>query len=104
MAKVTNLMPDLTIHDYKSTGGTSWVQCDHLPAKPGILVLGATADFQVGYGDEPVNDYIHIENAGKMPFVMTVDDMSLVWVRSPTGSNLINLMSYPIGFGPIPYA
>lgn len=97
-------MPDLTIHDHKNTGGTSWVQFDDLPAEPGILVLGATSDFQLGYGDEPVTDYIHIENAGKMPFVISVDDMSLVWVRSPLGSNLINRMSYPPGFGPIPYS
>lgn len=98
-------MPDLTIHDYKNTGGTAWVAADNLPAEPGVLVVSATGDFQFGYSDtEPVDNYLHVESGGKMPLVVRVEDMSKCWFKTPAGSNLINCMSYPLGFGPIPYA
>ena len=105
MAKVPTIMKDLTIHNYKSTGGTAWVDVNNLPAEPGVLIVSASADFQFGYSDtEPVNNYLHVESGGKMPLVVRVEDMSKVWFKTPSGSNLISCISYPPGFGPIPYA
>jgi hypothetical protein len=96
---------DLTIHNYKSTGGTAWVAANNLPAEPGVLIVSASSDFQFGYSDtEPVNNYLHVESNGKMPLVVSVEDMSKVWFKTPSGGNAVTCMSYPPGFGPIPYA
>ena len=98
-------MADLEIYDRNSTGGTAWVAATGLPTEPRVMVMAASGDFRVGYGDtEPVNNWIHVENQGKMPFVMRVDDPSLLWVQTHAGNNLVNMMGYPINSGFIPYA
>lgn len=98
-------MADLEIYDRISTGGTSWVQVSGVPDTPRVMMLSCTSDFRLGYGDtEPVNNWIHVENQGKMPFVIRVDNPSKLWVQTHAGNNLVNMMGYPINSGFIPYA
>jgi hypothetical protein len=70
-----------------------------------VLIVSASSDFQFGYSDTAAGEQLlHVESNGKMPLVVAVADMSKVWFKTPGGSNLISCMSYPPGFGPIPYA
>jgi hypothetical protein len=97
-------MADLEIYDRISTGGTSWVAATGVPDTPRVMVIAASGDFRVGYSDtEPVNNWMHIENTAKMPFVLRVDDPTKLWFQTPLGSNLINMMGYPVNTGFIPY-
>ena len=91
---------DLTIHPIVNTGGTNWVSAN-LPAEPGVVMLGATGNFYVGYSDTTPTDYIIVLSSANSPFTITVNDMSKLWVKTYAGSNLVSCASYPLGYGPI---
>lgn len=97
----------MQIHDFTATSQYTWTQLSTLPTTPHIVLLSATQDFRVGYGDStPVNNWVHMEVNGQMPFAFSVENPSKLWAwssASSAGDRNICAMTYKPGEGPIPY-
>jgi hypothetical protein len=97
----------MQIHDLTAVTQSTWTQLDTLPTTPRVVLLSASSDFRVGYGDtEPTNNWVHVEVNGQMPFAFAVADPSKLWAYSSSGTagdRDICAMTYKPGEGPIPY-
>jgi hypothetical protein len=97
----------MQIVDKVSITQNTWTQLTALPSQPSVVFLSASGDFRVGYGDaEPVDNWMHVELLGQMPFGFSVQDPSKLWVLSTSataGDRNIGALLYRKGEGIIPY-
>jgi hypothetical protein len=97
----------MQIADSVTIAQNTWTQLTALPSRPSVVMLGAANDIRVGYGDtEPVNNWMHVESGGFMPFAFSVNDPAKLWVLSTSGTagdRIVSAMIYAKGEGIIPY-